>query len=187
MSMPTARLRLVPWVPAHLLALIEAPDRFEERSGFRTADGLREFLVSDDVSPAWVAALRGAAAADPWVFGFAVVHLESQQVIGSAAFKGPPDADGRAEIAYGIAPGFQGQGYATEAAAALVAYAQADSRVRTIVAHTMPAPGPSPEVLRKCGFAFVGEVEDPEDGRVWRWERASEPGARPDPRSTPAS
>ena len=23
----------------------------------------------------------------------------------------------------------------------------------------------------QCGFRYVGEVVDPEDGRVWRWEK----------------
>lgn len=29
----------------------------------------------------------------------------------------------------------------------------------------------STRVLTKCGFAFIGEVIDPEDGLVLRWER----------------
>jgi RimJ/RimL family protein N-acetyltransferase len=26
-------------------------------------------------------------------------------------------------------------------------------------------------VLAKCGFQHIGEVIDPEDGLVWRWEK----------------
>jgi hypothetical protein len=26
-------------------------------------------------------------------------------------------------------------------------------------------------VLRRCGFEQAGEVIDPEDGLVWRWQR----------------
>ncbi len=39
-------------------------------------------------------------------------------------------------------------------------------------AHTLPAPNASTRVLAKCGFERTGEVEDPEDGLVWRWERS---------------
>jgi len=47
----TAHLTLLPYSPDHLLALIEQPERFEELAGFPAADGLRRFLVSDEVSP----------------------------------------------------------------------------------------------------------------------------------------
>ena len=172
MILDTPRLRLVPYAPSHLLTLIEAPERFAEQFGWQAAAGLRDFLVSDEVSPAWLAQLRDARAADPWTHGFGVVHRESAQVIGSAAFKGPPDAAGVVEIAYGIVPALEGQGYATEAATALLRFAFADERVRVVCAHTAPRPGASPGVLRTCGFTHVGEVDDPEDGLVWRWERA---------------
>jgi [ribosomal protein S5]-alanine N-acetyltransferase len=170
MELQTAHLRLVPFSAEYLLALIEGTEQFERRFGLRVADGLREFFVSADVSPAWLAQLRASSAADPWTHGFAVVHRESDSAIGSVGFKGPPDEAGMVEIAYGIVPGFQAQGYATEAAAAGVAFAFADGRVRVVRAHTLPANNASTRVLAKCGFARIGEIEDPEDGLVWRWE-----------------
>ncbi len=145
----------------------------------RVADGLHEFYISSDVSPDWLAALRARTAPDPWQHGFFVVHRDSQCVIGSAGFKGPPDSTGMVEIAYGIAPGFQGQGYATEAATALLEYALGTGRVRLARAHTRPEANASTHVLRKCGFEFIGTVVDPEDGTVWRWERSLEPAPSP--------
>jgi RimJ/RimL family protein N-acetyltransferase len=168
----TPRLDLIPHSPAGLLALIEGVRQFEAVTGLVAADGLRDFMVSPDVSPEWLARLRTAAAADPWVHGFAVTLRDDRSVIGSAAFKGPPDPGGCVEIAYGIVPARQGHGYATEAATALIEWAFGDARVRTVRAHTLPAPGASPRVLAKCGFAFAGEVVDPQDGPVWRWEKA---------------
>ncbi|HEY8503741.1 MAG TPA: GNAT family N-acetyltransferase [Gemmataceae bacterium] len=176
MPIETARLRLLPFSPEHYLALIEGAPQFEARFGLPAADGLRDFIVSGEVSPAWLARLRTATAADPWEHGFAVVHRESDTAIGTAGFKGPPDAAGMVEIGYGIAPGHQGRGYATEAAAALVSFAFGDDRVRLVRAHTLPENNASARVLAKCGFARVGEVVEPEDGLVWRWERGREPG-----------
>ena len=173
MVIETARLRLLPFTPDHLLALLEGVPSFEARIGLRAAEGLRDFFVSDEVSPAWLGRLRSARNADPWEHGFAVVDRESQSVIGSAGFKGPPDEAGVVEIAYGIVPGFQARGFATEAAAALVAFASGSARVRLVRAHTLPGPNASTRVLAKCGFARVGDVVDPEDGPVWRWERAA--------------
>jgi ribosomal-protein-alanine N-acetyltransferase len=166
----TEHLELIPFLPGHFLALIEGVPAFEERFGMRFADGLREYYVSDEVSPAWLAQLRASEAADPWVYGFAIVHREDDMVIGSVGFKGPPDEDGMVEIAYGIAPGYQKRGYATKAAEAGVAYAFNHPEVRLVRAHTMATPNASTRILSKCGFKFIGDVIDPVDWLVWRWE-----------------
>lgn len=86
-----------------------------------------------------------------------------------ATFKGPPDDDGITEIAYAIDEPSRGQGFAREAAAALVSYAM-DNGARGVRAHTLPTRNPSTSVLTACGFTKLGEVIDPEDGLVWRWE-----------------
>jgi len=172
-SHDTARLTLQPYTPEQLLALQEGVSAFEAcmGGGVRAGRGLREFFVSDDVSPKWLERLRNAGGPDPWVFGFAVIHREDNCVIGAASFKGPPDDDGVVEIAYGIVPAYQGQGYATEAASALVAFAVERVDVCTIRAHTMPDGNASMRVLVKAGFQLVGDVIDEEDGLVCRWER----------------
>ena len=177
MTLESVHLVLTPYSPTHLLALIESQERFEGCFGLPAAEGLREFLVSDEISPAWLAQLRTSVAEDPWVHGFAIVQREERLVVGSVGFKGPPDEDGMVEIAYSIVPAFQGRGYATEAAQTCAAFAFDDGRVRLVRAHTLPTPNASTRVLDKCGFTRTGEVEDPEDGLVWRWER---PRIRPD-------
>ena len=124
-----------------------------------------------EVSPDWLARLHAATAPSPWTHGFSIVHRESGVIVGSCGFHGPPTTDGIVEIAYGVAPDHQGKGYATEAAQALVDFAFADARVRTVWAHTRPAPSASTRVLTKCGFRRIGEVDHPEDGLVWRWDK----------------
>jgi ribosomal-protein-alanine N-acetyltransferase len=57
----------------------------------------------------------------------------------------------------------------------LLDLAARDPRVRLVRAHTLPEPNASTRVLQKCGFVHVGEVMDPEDGRVWRWQRPAPP------------
>lgn len=174
MSLETKSLSLIPCSPAHILTLIESPERFEQEAGFPAAPGLREMFVSDDVSPDWLAKLHVAREPDPWRHGFFVVDRATRVVIGSAGFKGPPDDTGMVEIAYGIAPDFEGRGYATEAATALVAFAFDSALVDLVRAHTLPTPNASTRVLTKCGFRHVGDVVDPDDGPVWRWERSRE-------------
>jgi RimJ/RimL family protein N-acetyltransferase len=171
----TKNLRLVPHDPEHLRALIQGTDSYKRSSGMTPAMGLRDFLVSDDVSPEWLAALESATDADPWRYGFALVHSESGLVIGNAGFTGPPNAEGIVEIAYGVVPDYQGRGYATEAANALVAWAAKNGRVGTVCAHTLPERNASTRVLKKCGFRHVGELTHPTDGLVWRWEKQLDP------------
>lgn len=155
-SLQTARLKLVLQTPAQALAHFETLPP-EERA---------------EVSPVWLARIKTSTGADPWVHGFQLVHQESGAAIGQCGFKGPPNAEGMVEIAYGINPENRGKGYATEAAAALANYAFAQNGVRLVRAHTLPEPNASTRVLTKCGFKRIGEVIDPEDGLVWRWEKA---------------
>jgi [ribosomal protein S5]-alanine N-acetyltransferase len=124
-----------------------------------------------EVSPAWLALLDDSCASDPWIHGFVLRDRASGNVVGRCGFTGPPGVDGVVEVAYGVAPEHQGRGYATEAAAALVRYALSHERVRVVRAHTLPVSNASARVLAKCGFRRVGEVVDPNDGLVWRWER----------------
>jgi len=171
MALETAHLSLRLASPEHLLTLIEQPERFEQIAGFAAADGLHAMYASGEVSPDWLAALRVSHEPDPWQHGFFIVHREAGAAIGSAGFKGPPDSRGTVEIAYGIAPGYRDRGYATEAAAALVAFAFDTISVEQVRAHTLPAANASTRVLAKCGFTQVGTFVDPDDGPVWRWTR----------------
>ena len=173
-ELDTPRLTLIASTAEQLLALIERPEQFEDVAALTPADGLRGFYVSGDVSPQWLAALRsaGGGGPNPWHHGFWVVEKSTGEIVGGAGFKGDPDAEGMVEIAYGIVPSRAGRGYATEAARALIHFAAHDARVRLIRAHTLPEPNASTRVLKKCGFVQIGEVTDPEDGPVWRWERS---------------
>jgi RimJ/RimL family protein N-acetyltransferase len=65
---------------------------------------------------------------------------------------------------------FEGQGYGTKMAEKLIAIAAASPEVCRVIAHTLPERNASTRILEKVGMKLVGEVNDPEDGRVWRWE-----------------
>lgn len=126
-----------------------------------------------EVSPDWIARVRTTPAGDPWSLSFDVIERVSGASVGGCGFKGPPDADGMVEIAYGTAEEHRGLGYATEMAAALAEFAFASGLVRLVRAHTKPDGAASARVLTRCGFKPVGEVVDPEDGVVRRWERTA--------------
>jgi len=123
-----------------------------------------------EISPEWLARIEAADAPDPWVHGFDIVRNETNEPVGQCGFKGPP-RNGAVEIAFAIDPAHQGQGYATEAVAALTGFAFSDPRVTIVRAHTLPDINASTQALCKCNFRHIGEVIDPEDGLVWRWEK----------------
>jgi ribosomal-protein-alanine N-acetyltransferase len=150
----TARLRLIPLTPDDVRAQIEQMNAHDKA----------------ELSPVWLERVRTTTTVDPWVLGFGVVDKTTGGPVGTCGFKGPPDTDGMVEIAYGIAQEHQNNGYATEAAAALVAFAFASGHVRVVRAHTMAEAGASARVLAKCRFRSVGQAMDPDDGLVWRWE-----------------
>ena len=123
------------------------------------------------LSADWLALHTASTTTNPWVHGFRLVHRASGRAVGGCSFKGPP-VNGIVEIAYGVAPDQESKGYATEAARALTAYALSFDGVCVVRAHTLPGASASIRVLAKCGFRHVGEAMDPDDGLVWRFEKA---------------
>ena len=165
------RIGLLAHTPDHLRALREGGDVYEHQFVIRVATGVKEFLTGPEVSESFLARLDGAVSPDPWRDGFGVVQLADKRLIGLCSFVGPPDAEGGVGISYGIAPAFEGQGFATEAARLLIAHACAIGGVRRVRAHTLPEDNASTQVLRKCGFSRCGELIDSVDGPIWRWKR----------------
>jgi len=152
---PTARLDLILQTPEEVLAWVDSlppADRAE-------------------VSPDWIARVKETEVGDPWALAYTIKERVGGVTVGTCAFKGPPDSDGMVEVAYGIEPEHQRRGYATEAAQALVDFAFASGQVNLVRAHSKTDNNPSQRILARCGFHLLGEVIDPEDGLVYRWER----------------
>lgn len=106
---------------------------------------------------------------------FLAVETASRRVVGTCSYKGPPGPDGAVEIAYFTFPSCEGRGYASAMAASLTISAAAAPPALIVRAHTLPERNASVRILEKLGFAHLGEVVDPEDGPVWRWERRPGP------------
>ncbi|HEY1011966.1 MAG TPA: GNAT family N-acetyltransferase [Herpetosiphonaceae bacterium] len=124
-------------------------------------------------------ALHQAVPRAPEWGGYFAVETKLNTVVGTCAFVAAPDADGQVEIAYFTLPPYEGRGYGTAMAAALRDLAQADPRVRTLIAHTLPEPNASTRILTAIGMQRAGDAIDPDAGPVWRWAYAlpDRPGA----------
>jgi ribosomal-protein-alanine N-acetyltransferase len=64
------------------------------------------------------------------------------------------------EIGYSIAAPYEGRGFATEGARALINLLRGDERLESVIAHTFPWIPGSIRVMEKCGMVFDGEGEE---------------------------
>ena len=103
----------------------------------------------------------------PWC---SYLACRGEAAVGLGAFKAKPDRESNVEIAYITFVDARGTGVARDVAAALIDIARQEG-VRVVRAHTLPEENASTRVLLANGFSKSGDVVDPEDGPVWRWER----------------
>ncbi|MGX8692202.1 MAG: GNAT family N-acetyltransferase [Clostridia bacterium] len=93
---------------------------------------------------------------EQWVwYAIWTIEREDGVPVGNLCFKGF-NPDGSVEIGYGIAEGYRGHGYATEAVTAAVEWALRQSGVARVEAETDPDNRISQRVLEKCGFVPNG-------------------------------
>lgn len=163
-SIRTERLDLVRSTPEHLQALIDGADVFEERFGIGVRDGWLEFPEALGWS------LQKAGSDGVWYLPYLLILRDENALVGMGGYKGPPDNAGFVEFGYGVATDYRGRGLATEAARGLIDAAFALDAVSVVCAHTLAERNPSVRLLERCGFSFAGEIDDPDDGAVWRWE-----------------
>jgi RimJ/RimL family protein N-acetyltransferase len=164
----SARLRLISMTPAFLAASL--------RGDLATATALLGGTISPDwLQDQWLMRLRldqlmADPALQPWLLR-AVVRRQDHVMIGhigchtapGAAYLRPWAPDG-VEFGYTIFPPFRRQGYATEAADALMGWAQRTYAVGRFVMTISPTNVPSRRIAQHFGFHQVGTHVDPEDG-----------------------
>ena len=132
-----------------------APDWPPEFNGTEYRDWQRRLLSSHPTEPGWG--------------GWYVIG--NGELVGTAGYKGPPDADGTVEIGYSIIAPRRRRGFAAAAVNLLVGHALADPRVQRVLAETLPDGEASQRVLLATGFQPAGSRVDPDDGVVLRFVR----------------
>lgn len=96
------------------------------------------------------------ALGDPARTGWFIRLRTDGAVIGDCGWRGGPDPNGEAELGYGLAAPFRGQGYGAEAVGGLAGWCAAQPGVRRLVARVLPANVPSRRVLIRLGFVLDG-------------------------------
>ena len=122
--------------------------RLELANGFRYAPG----DPNRGIDLGWhLRALRADTKQLPWRIRL-VIERSSNTVIGSINLKGAPDTTGDVEIGWGLNEGYRGQGYATEAAAAVIPWAFQQPGVRSLSATVPDDNNASQRVARRLGL-----------------------------------
>jgi [ribosomal protein S5]-alanine N-acetyltransferase len=117
------------------------------------------FPYAEADAAAWFATHTAAHAAGEG-FTYAIA-TPSNGVIGAIGLElnGEGIEDGALVLGYWLGKPFWGRGYATEAGAAVLAYAEADTGMKSFRSGHFAENPASGVVLEKLGFAYTGEVK----------------------------
>jgi RimJ/RimL family protein N-acetyltransferase len=142
--MQTARLRLRSVVDADAARIAALAGDWDVAS----MTGRIPYPYSEDAARHWVSGL----AEREEVFGIEL----GGELIGICGFT--PEPNGDAELGYWIGKPYWGQGFATEAANAVMAHGYAKSGVRRFLCKHLTGNPASARVIKKLGFRYVGDA-----------------------------
>lgn len=158
MELTTERLRIVPLSP-HLLKLwTEDLAAFECTTGCRYRDEPMQDVFRQIVREQCRRAADNPAN-EPF-YTFWMLVTDDRTIIGSACFKGPPDAEGNVEIGYCLGAEFRRCGYMSEAVWAMCVWVIRQPDVRYITAETDPDGVASQRLLQRLGLGFERCLRD---------------------------
>jgi [ribosomal protein S5]-alanine N-acetyltransferase len=144
-----------------LLALDRADARLWVDRGFANPHG---HLVADPGPlPYRLPRIAADPLAAPYLLRMAVLR-EQAVIVGSAGFHDRPDEAGMIEIGLGIVPEWRGRGGAQELLHGMWGWVIDQPGVVTLRYTVSADNAPSQAIIRKLGFALVGEQIDEVDG-----------------------
>ena len=159
----TQHLDLVHLGAADTVALFERPDDPRLFSGASFTNPHR-ILMSQEGPLRWrVPQIKADETVNKWFVRLMVLR-STGVVIGSTSFHGPPDQRGMLEIGIGVEKIFQRQGFATQALLGMWTWATAEPSAKVFRYQVGVNNIASQQLIRKMGFACVGQDVDEIDG-----------------------
>lgn len=128
---------------------------------------LPDMVVQDEPEAAgWIGWInRNFDATKPFVI-LAIEEKASHALLGFVGVGPKEELNNEIEVAYGIADPYQGKGFATEAAQALIEWVFANTALERLSAIVQPANWASTRVIDKLGFTYIDTRELPHEGEV---------------------
>jgi ribosomal-protein-alanine N-acetyltransferase len=167
LEIQTPRLKLIALTAEQLRLYLEDPDQLEQTLGFPVARAILTEIVHRAIRIKLSKMAQAPAQDYAWYTYWLVVPTARPYGAGLAGFKGVPDGQGEVELGYGIDPACQGQGYATEAARALIGWAFRSPACSSVIApNTLRSNVASNRVLEKAGMSVYAETADAISWRI---------------------
>lgn len=152
----TARCVIRPWRDEEAPRLLDILSRLEVAKWL--GDGEPSLMADLDEARARIERYRALNAEAPPRGFWAVEVRDTGQVAGTVLLSTLPNSDGEVEIGWHLHPDSWGQGYASEAAAAVAEHGFAGG-LDEIYAITHTTNGPSQAVCRRLGMEDLGVME----------------------------
>lgn len=159
----TERLTLIPFTLELAEATLNNRDKLPELLGLSIPDNWPNPDYAE-IMPIIVEGRRKDLSSAEWIR--LITHTTDRTVIGDIGFIEPPDAEGDVEFGYSIVSEYRGEGYATEAAKAIIEWAFKQPGVRRVIANCLNDNYASIRVLVKAGMRQLEPQDD-----LLRWER----------------
>ncbi|KYP80795.1 GNAT family N-acetyltransferase [Ferroacidibacillus organovorans] len=157
-NLVTKRLRMVSWNIELVQAAIEDKSKLSRLLGLEVPHDFPSEPVREFVLPMTLEALERDQSIGQW--SGMIVNVSDAILIGTMGFKSSPDEFGNVEIGYDIISKYQGHGYATEMAQALIEWAFHQPNVNRVTAECLVTNTPSVRVLEKIGMKKISQVEE---------------------------
>jgi RimJ/RimL family protein N-acetyltransferase len=168
-----ADVRLVTFSAPALDAEEQSPHALGEMLGVAVPQAWPPAYHDAGVRGWFRAQLEGNPAAAKWLGRYVVATIDGHPtLVGTAGYKGPPDANGAVEIGYSIVEAYHRRGIGLAMVRQLVDAAFADPHVQCVRAETPLTFEASRGLLERSGFALTGTRIDPEEGELALYEIA---------------
>lgn len=154
----TKNLFMISWNKALVMAAMKDKEKLGKLLDARIPEDFPNEPVRQHVLPDLLKNLEKDASYGQW--SGVILNKSEKVAIGTMGFKSPPDEMKHGEIGYDIVPAYQGKGYATEMANAVVQWAFQEKELRGISAKCSPINIASVRVLEKIGMEHVSTTEE---------------------------
>ena len=153
----TDRLTLITFTAEMMKAAISQKSALEKVTTYRVADEYPSEMYKE-ILPYKIKRYDKYPAENEWE-GI-IVHKEDQTIIGDMGFRRRNEDQEELELGYSIVPSYQGHGYATEMAQAMMKWGLKQPDIKRIVASCDTDNFASIRVLEKAGVRLLGEKDN---------------------------
>lgn len=152
----TDRLMLITFTAEMMQAAISSERELEKATGYQVIDDYPSDNYKE-ILPFKIQRYRQYPEENEWE-GL-IVHQQDQMIMGDMGFRRSTDNPEELELGYSIVPAYQGHGYATEMAQAIISWGLTQAGIKTIIASCDNDNQASIRVLEKAGLKKLGEQE----------------------------